>query len=78
MIFTTELEHILNQIDLDAPIPEKEPERQYYFIKRARKLVEKETQRLGRKPTCCVNTFGCQMNARDSEKLSGIKTCFQA
>ena len=72
MIFTTELEHILNQIDLDAPIPEKEPERQYYFIKRARKLVEKETQRLGRKPTCCVNTFGCQMNARDSEKLSGI------
>ncbi|MBQ7840233.1 MAG: tRNA (N6-isopentenyl adenosine(37)-C2)-methylthiotransferase MiaB [Lachnospiraceae bacterium] len=72
MIFTTELEHILNQIDLDAPIPEKEPERQYYFIKKARKLVEKETQRLGRKPTCCVNTFGCQMNARDSEKLSGI------
>ena len=22
--------------------------------------------------TCCVNTFGCQMNARDSEKLLGI------
>lgn len=28
--------------------------------------------RLGRKPLCCVTTFGCQMNARDSEKLAGI------
>ena len=28
--------------------------------------------KLGRKPLCCVTTFGCQMNARDSEKLAGI------
>ena len=28
--------------------------------------------RLGRPLTCCINTFGCQMNARDSEKLLGI------
>lgn len=27
---------------------------------------------LGRTPRGCVVTFGCQMNARDSEKLSGI------
>ena len=27
---------------------------------------------LGRKPLYCVTTFGCQMNARDSEKLAGI------
>lgn len=26
----------------------------------------------GRTPTACVTTFGCQMNARDSEKLLGI------
>ena len=32
----------------------------------------KQVQQLGRRPTCCVITFGCQMNARDSEKLSGI------
>ena len=31
-------------------------------------------EELGRKPTCCVTTFGCQMNARDSEKLVGILT----
>ncbi|MBE5865018.1 MAG: tRNA (N6-isopentenyl adenosine(37)-C2)-methylthiotransferase MiaB [Lachnospiraceae bacterium] len=34
--------------------------------------VETLAQELGRKPTCCVTTFGCQMNARDSEKLVGI------
>ena len=28
--------------------------------------------RLGRRPSACVVTFGCQMNARDSEKLKGI------
>ncbi len=32
-------------------------------------VLEKE---LGRAPKGCVVTFGCQMNARDSEKLSGI------
>ena len=29
-------------------------------------------QEKGRKLTCNVTTFGCQMNARDSEKLMGI------
>ena len=52
--------------------PEKEPERQYYFIEEAKKIVAKREEELGRKLTCCVVTFGCQMNARDSEKLLGI------
>ena len=52
--------------------PENEPERQYYFIAKAKELVEKESGCLGRKLTCAVITFGCQMNARDSEKLAGI------
>ena len=34
--------------------------------------VKKLEEDLGHKPTCCVVTFGCQMNARDSEKLAGI------
>jgi len=34
--------------------------------------VDQLATELGRKPTCCVTTFGCQMNARDSEKLVGI------
>lgn len=62
----------LDNIDLELEPPEKEPERQYYFIAKARKYVRNMTDRLGRVPRCCVTTFGCQMNARDSEKLVGI------
>lgn len=50
----------------------QETERQYYYMDRARQHVQALTQQLGRVPTCCVTTFGCQMNARDSEKLAGI------
>lgn len=46
--------------------------RQLYFTEKAGEYVRALSSRLGRKPTCCVTTFGCQMNARDSEKLSGI------
>ena len=49
-----------------------ETERQYYFMEKASGHVAKLGEKLGRKPTCCVTTFGCQMNARDSEKLVGI------
>lgn len=52
--------------------PESEPERQYYFIEVARKIVKKQSEKLGRPLTACTTTFGCQMNARDSEKLAGI------
>ena len=31
-----------------------------------------EMKREGYCGTCCVTTFGCQMNAKDSEKLLGI------
>ena len=41
-------------------------------IERAREQVHILTDKLGRVPTACVVTFGCQMNARDSEKLTGI------
>ena len=49
-----------------------ETDRQYYFMEKASGHVAKLGEKLGRKPTCCVTTFGCQMNARDSEKLLGI------
>ncbi len=58
--------------DLLNNAPTEEPERQYYFIAEAKKIIEKKEQELGRKLTCCVTTFGCQMNARDSEKLLGV------
>ena len=52
--------------------PEAEPERQYYFMDRARQLLREKIRQAGRPLTFCVVTFGCQMNARDSEKLKGI------
>ncbi len=58
--------------EVQAKAPIREPERQYYFIEICRKKVQEESERLGRPLTFCVTTFGCQMNARDSEKLAGI------
>jgi len=68
---------MINEIKLDeyetyTQAPTEEPVRQYYFMAKCRKHVAALTEELGHKPTCCVTTFGCQMNARDSEKLVGI------
>ncbi len=63
---------LLTRIDENGPIPDAEPERQYYFMKKAKRLVMERQKQLERKLTACVVTFGCQMNARDSEKLIGI------
>ena len=59
-------------IDLNRPAPTTEPERQYYFIKKVQEYVKAQSEKLGRSLTANITTFGCQMNARDSEKLSGI------
>ena len=61
-----------DSIDLSALPPETEPARQRYFIARLRRYTEKESARRGRPLTYHVATFGCQMNAHDSEKLRGI------
>ena len=45
---------------------------QYNYIEKAKEYVKIKEQELGRKLTFHVQTFGCQMNARDSEKLVGI------
>jgi tRNA-2-methylthio-N6-dimethylallyladenosine synthase len=50
----------------------EETKLQYDYIEKAKDYVKKESDALGRPLTYCVNTFGCQMNARDSEKLVGI------
>ncbi len=61
----------LDKIEETAPSL-SETERQYAYMQEARRLVEEESARLGRPLTANITTFGCQMNARDSEKLSGI------
>ncbi len=53
-------------------IPASEPQRQYYFMEKLKAGLEEKERQLGRPLTACVVTFGCQMNARDSEKLAGI------
>jgi tRNA-2-methylthio-N6-dimethylallyladenosine synthase len=62
----------LEKIDLTKQPPATEPERQYYFIAKCRKQVAELSKKAGRTLTACVNTFGCQMNARDSEKLTAV------
>lgn len=66
----------LKDIDINesvaAGIPEEEPERQQYFIKKCREIIRKKEEELGRKLTFFDQTFGCQMNFKDSEKLNGI------
>lgn len=42
------------------------------YIEKCREYLLDKEKELGRPLTACVNTFGCQMNARDSEKLLGI------
>ena len=54
----------------DTP-PSAEPERQYYYMEKAKQHLAMSAE-AGRPLTFCVTTFGCQMNARDSEKLTGI------
>lgn len=51
---------------------ENEALRQKAIIAQLRERFDKEFEATGRKKTYCCVTFGCQMNARDSEKLSGI------
>ena len=66
-----------NEIDLDAidttqEPPTEEPARQYYFMAKCREWVREFERKNGRRPFAFTQTFGCQMNARDSEKLAGI------
>ena len=58
--------------DLTKEPPTEEPDRQYYCMKQCREIVKKKSEELGRPLTCSLTSFGCQMNARDSEKLAGI------
>lgn len=62
----------LDKININAKAPTGEPDRQYYFIEKCREWVRVFEQKNNRLPQFCVQTFGCQMNARDSEKLTGI------
>ncbi len=67
-----DLDKDLSKIDINAEPPIKEPDRQYYYMAKCRERVKGFEEENGRRPCYFVQTFGCQMNARDSEKLAGI------
>ncbi len=46
--------------------------RQKEYIQKMQEYVEAETEKIGRALTYHIETFGCQMNAKDSEKFAGI------
>ena len=58
--------------DFGEMIPVEESARQYYYIEKCRQWTDHFTQENGRRPRACVFNMGCQMNARDSEKLRGV------
>ncbi len=62
--------NVLNSSKND--VTDAESLRQLEFIELAKQKVSALEKELGRKPKACVVTFGCQMNARDSEKLLAI------
>ena len=62
----------MNKIEFGSAPPAEEPARQYYFMAKCQDWVREFEQKKGRRPTAFIQTFGCQMNARDSEKLLGI------
>ncbi len=62
----------LDKIDINSEAPTEEPARQYYYIAKCQKWIREFENTNGRRPCFFTQTFGCQMNARDSEKLTGI------
>lgn len=62
----------LSIIDLHTETDAEELDRQKKCIEAAALMVSQMSEKIGRKLTYHVTTFGCQMNARDSEKLSGV------
>ena len=55
-----------------SQLPSDETEKQLFIIEQLHEQMQVDYARTGMKKTYHVVTFGCQMNARDSEKLAGI------
>ena len=54
-----------------SQLPSDETEKQLFIIEQLHEQMQTDYARTGKKKTYHVVTFGCQMNARDSEKLVG-------
>lgn len=53
----------MNELEyINTGVPQEEPQRQYYFMKKGRELAAQLSRQAGRRLTFCVTTFGCQVN----------------
>ena len=57
-VFNTEIDKIIDSMDLTQEPPAQEPERQYWFIKKARQLVKEKSEELRRPLFSSIATFG--------------------
>lgn len=64
----------LKNYELLEQAPDNEPERQYYYMAQCKKLVADISNSKGRTLKVYNLVVGCQMNAKDSEKILGILT----
>lgn len=62
----------LDTIDINNEPPVDDTKQQFYYMACCKKIIDNIKIEKARELTACVKTFGCQMNARDSEKLIGI------
>lgn len=63
MSYNDDIKMLIDAQDLTLPPPEREPQRQYYFIKKCREIVKKKSEELGRPLYACSVCMGCQMVA---------------
>lgn len=62
----------MSELVFETRNDKSESARQLDFANKLKEIVQKLSETKGRKITAHIETFGCQMNARDSEKLLGI------
>ena len=65
------ISNIPEDYHVSEPIPVTEPELQDFFIRLCRNYIERN-QAEGRRLSYAVVTFGCQMNAHDSDRMRGL------
>ena len=61
-----------SKIDISVTPPQDDTDRQYYYMAKLAAMITLREQELGRPVTYCLQTFGCQMNEKQSEVVAGI------
>ena len=62
-----------SKIDTSITPPQDDTERQYYYMAKLAEMVALRERELGRRITYCLQTFGCQMNEKQSEVVAWMR-----